>query len=120
LPNGGVQAPKQNVEERRKKAWLRKIGFVTRLFIYACAFAALYYFMPRSLSEGWITTRPFAELNLGDILGALVWILIGVKLVHALFNPNPRPDFREWLGWVGLCIIGLFVITGIGLYFLLH
>jgi hypothetical protein len=109
----------QDAEERRKKAWLRKIGFVTRLLIYACAFGVLFYFTPQGLQDGWLFTRPFSALTLSDVLGALVWVLIGIKLGHALFNPNPRPDFREQLGWLGVGIIGLLALAATAIYLLL-
>ena len=106
----------QEVEKRRKNAWLRKVGFVTRLFIYACCFGVLFIFMPEGMKEGWLTTRPFSALTLGDVLGSLVWILIAIKLGHALFNPNPRPDFRETLGWFGVGLIGLAAFAWIVVY----
>ena len=99
----------EEVEERRKKAWLRKVGFVTRIFVYAGIFGLLYYFTPDSLRDGWLFSRPFAALTLSDVLTALVWLLILLRLVHALFNPNPRPDFREHYGWLGVVSIGLSV-----------
>jgi hypothetical protein len=99
----------EKVEERRKKAWLRKVGFVTRIFVYAGIFCLLFYFTPDSLRDGWLFSRPFAALTLSDVLGALVWFVILLRLVHALFNPNPRPDFREHYGWLGVVLIGLTV-----------
>jgi hypothetical protein len=99
----------EKVDERRNKAWLRKVGFVTRLFVYACIFGLLFYFTPESLRDGWLFSRPFAALSLSDVLGALVWFLILLRLVHALFNPSPRPDFREHYGWLGVVLIGLVV-----------
>jgi hypothetical protein len=108
----------QDVDDRRKNAWLRPIGFVTRLFIYVCAFAVLLYFIPKGLSEGWIFSKPFSELTLGDVIGSLVWILVAFKLAHALFNPNPRPDFREQLGWLGVGLIGILACAVAAFYFL--
>jgi hypothetical protein len=106
----------EEVDERRKNAWLRPIGFVTRILIYACCFGVLLFFMPEGLSEGWVFSRPFSGLTLSDVLGSLVWILIAIKLGHALFNPNPRPDFREQLGWVGVGLIILTVFPAIVVY----
>jgi len=106
----------QDVEKRRRNAWLRKLGFVTRLFVYACLFGALYIFIPKGMSEGWLTTRPFAELTLGDIGGPILWVGAGILLIRALFNPNPRPDFREAWGYFGLLLIAVFG----GLYFYFH
>jgi hypothetical protein len=107
----------KDVEKRRKNAWLRKVGFITRIFLYACCFGVLFIFMPEGVREGWITTKPFSALNLGDVLGALVWLLIGMKLFHALFKPNPRPDFREALGWFGVALIGVVALAGVVLHF---
>jgi cytochrome c biogenesis protein CcdA len=100
----------RDVEKRRKNAWLRPIGFVARLFVYALLFGLLFIFMPESIREGWITTKPFAALTLGDVLSALVWTLIGFKILHSLFHPNPRPDFRESWGrvWHGAYWCGSF------------
>jgi hypothetical protein len=106
----------QEVEKRRKNAWLRKVGVVARIFAYAYFFLVLFCFMPQGLSEGWLTTRPFSQLTLGDIFAALVWTLIGAKLIHALFNPNPRPDFREYWGWGGVTLIVLAAIGGGAVY----
>jgi hypothetical protein len=110
-----------DAEKRRKNAWLRKVGFVTRIFVYLCIFGLLLFFTPESLRDGWIFSRPFAALTLGDVLGALVWTLIAVRLGYALFHPNPRPDFRENYGWLGVVMIGLTVtallaFAGIGAY----
>jgi hypothetical protein len=59
----------------------------------------------------------FSALNIGDVIGSLARSLIGLKLCHALFNPNPRPDFREQLGWFGIALIGVIALAGIVLHF---
>ena len=59
----------QDVEKRRKNAWLRKVGFITRIFLYACTFGALFIFMPQGLHEGWIFTKHFPHLISGMSLG---------------------------------------------------
>ena len=88
-----------DAEKRRKNAWLRKVGFVARLMAYAGILGTMFVLMPESIRNGWITTRPFSQLTLGDVFTALAWILISLKLIHSLFHPNPRPDFRE--AWAG-------------------
>jgi hypothetical protein len=103
----------QDVETRRKKAWLRKIGFITRIFVYACLFGLLFVFRPEGVSEGWITKRPFAELTIRDVAAAALWGLAAVYLVRALFNPNPRPDFREHWGYFGLVLSAAALIIAV-------
>jgi len=105
-----------DAEKRRKNAWLRKVGFVTRIMAYASIFGVMFVFMPDSIRTGWITTKPFSQLTLGDVLTALAWVLVGLKLAHSLFHPNPRPDFQETWGWLGVAIFGLLALTGLALY----
>jgi hypothetical protein len=94
----------RDVEKRRKNAWLRKVGFITRIFVYGGLFGLLFVFTPEGVSEGWIPKRPFAELTIGDAAAAVLWFGIGCMLFRALFNPNPRPDFREHWGYFGLVL----------------
>lgn len=79
----------------------------------------MFALMPESIRNGWITTKPLSQFTLGDVLIALAWVFIGLKLIHSLFRPNPRPDFREAWGWFGGAIFGLLTLTGSALY-LLH
>jgi hypothetical protein len=83
----------RDVEKRRRNAWLRQIGFVSRIAVYACLFGALFIFRPEGASD--VTTKPIAQLAIGDIMAAVVWVIIGLLLIRALFKPNPRPDFRR-------------------------
>jgi hypothetical protein len=107
----------RDVEKRRRNAWLRKIGFVSRIFVYACLFGALFIFRPEALSEGWITTRPLAQLTIGDITGFVLWVVIGLVLMYALFNPKRRPDFQEAWGYFGLVLVlGAVVLGAVFLY----
>jgi len=108
----------RDVEKRRRNAWLRKIGFVSRIFVYACLFGALFIFRPEALSEGSITTRPLAQLTIGDITGSVLWVVIGLVLMYALFNPKRRPDFQEAWGYFGLVLVlGAVVLGAVFLYF---
>jgi hypothetical protein len=111
----------RDVEKRRKNAWLRKVGFITRIFVYPCVYACLlgllFVFVPEGVSEGWITKRPFAELTIGDVAAAALWWLAAAYLVRtgfimfrALFSPNPRPDFREHWGYFGLALFAVTLI----------
>jgi hypothetical protein len=86
--------------------------------VYASIVAAMLAFMPESIRNGWLTTKPFSQLTLGDVLAALAWVLIGLRLIQALFHPNPRPDFREAWGWLGVAILGLLALAGLAGYML--
>ena len=103
----------RDVEKRRRNAWLRKIGFVGRIFVYACLFGALFIFRPEASSEGWITTRPLAQLTIGDITGSVLWVVIGLVLMYALFNPKRRPDVQEAWGYFGLVLVLGAVVLGV-------
>jgi hypothetical protein len=93
----------QDVEKRRRNAWLRKIGGLGRIVVYACLFAALFFFKPEGASE--LTTKPLSQVSLGNIIGAVVWIIVALLLLNALFKPNPRPDFQEAWGFVSVVLI---------------
>jgi hypothetical protein len=81
-------------------------------------FGALFIFRPEALSEGWITTRPLAQLTIGDITGSVLWVVIGLVLMYALFNPKRRPDFQEAWGYFGLVLVlGAVVLGAVFLYF---
>jgi hypothetical protein len=41
-----------DTEKRRKNAWLRKVGFVTRTMAYASIFGVMFAFMPESIRSG--------------------------------------------------------------------
>jgi hypothetical protein len=105
----------QDVEKRRRNAWLRKIAFVGRIFVYACLFGALFIFRPEGLSD--VTTTPLAQLRIGDILAAVLWVVIALVLLIAFFRPNPRPDFQEAWGLFGLVLsIGALLLGALFLY----
>jgi hypothetical protein len=100
----------EDVEKRRKNAWLRKISFIGRIVVYACLFLALFFFRPDGLSE--ITTKPLAQLAIGNIVGAVVWVIIALLLLNALFKPNPRPDFQEAWGVVSVVVLSAALVLG--------
>ena len=104
----------RDVEKRRRRAWLRKVGVVSRIVVYACLLGALFFFKPEGVSN--IGTKPLAQLALGDIVAALFWIIIGLFLLRALFKPNPRPDLQEAWGMFGLVAGGVLFLGGLFLY----
>jgi hypothetical protein len=105
----------RDVEKRRRNAWLRQIGFVGRIAVYACLFGALFIFRPQGASD--VTTKPVAQLAIGDIMAAVVWVIIGLLLLRALFKPNPRPDYQEAWGRLSVVlIIGALVLGALFLY----
>jgi len=104
----------RDVEKRRRNAWLRKIGFVGRIFVYACLFVALFIFRPEGLSE--VTTKPLAQLAIGNIIAGVVWVIFGLLLLNALLKPNPRPDFQEAWGVVSVIVLGALVLGAVFLY----
>jgi hypothetical protein len=105
-----VEILNQDVEKRRRNAWLRKISFIGRIVVYACLFLALFFFRPEGLSE--ITSKPLARLAIGNIVGAVVWVIIALLLLNALFKPNPRPDFQEAWGVVSVVVLGAALVLG--------
>src|SRR5262249_48647340 len=110
-----VELLNEDVEKRRRNAWLRKISFVGRIFVYACLFGALFIFKPEGLSD--VTTKPLAQLSVGDIFAAALWVVIALILLNAFFKPNPRPDFQEAWGLVGLVVsIGALLLGALFLY----
>jgi hypothetical protein len=82
-----AQLLNRDVEKRRRNAWLRQIGFVGRIAMCACLLGALFIFRPEGASD--VTTKPIAQLAIGDIMAAVVWVIIGLLLLRALFKPNP-------------------------------
>jgi hypothetical protein len=100
----------RDVEKRRRNAWLRKISFIGRIAVYACLFLVLFYFRPEGASE--VTTKPLSQVSLGDIIGAVVWIIVALLLLTALFKPNPRPDYQEAWGVVSVVVLGGAVVLG--------
>jgi hypothetical protein len=110
-----AQLLNRDVEKRRRNAWLRQIGFVGRIAMYACLLGALFIFRPEGASD--VTTKPIAQLAIGDIMAAVVWVIIGLLLLRALFKPNPRPDYQEAWGLLSVVlIIGALVLGALFLY----
>src|SRR5262249_6977964 len=110
-----VELLHQDVDKRRRNAWLRKISFVGRIFVYAGLFGALFIFRPEGLSN--VTSKPLAQLYIGDILAAVLWVVMALVLLNAFFRPNPRPDFQEAWGLFGLVLsIGALLLGALFLY----
>jgi hypothetical protein len=110
-----VELLNRDVEKRRRNAWLRKIAFIGRIFVYACLFGALFIFKPEGLSD--VTTKPLAQLSIGSIMAAVLWVVIGLVLLNAFFKPNPRPDFQEAWGFLGFVLsIGALLLGALFLY----
>ena len=108
-----VELLNQDVEKRRRNAWLRKISVIGRIFVYACLFGALFIFRP----EADVSSKPLAQLSIGDVLAAVLWVVIALVLLNAFFRPNPRPDFQEAWGLFGLVLsIGALVLGALFLY----
>ena len=55
----------QDAEKRRRNAWLRKVGFVNRIFVYACLFGGWFFFEPEGESN---ITAKTAPLNLSSAI----------------------------------------------------
>jgi hypothetical protein len=105
----------RDVEKRRRNAWLRQIGFVGRIAVYACLFGALFIFRPQGASD--VTIKPIAQIAIGDIVAAAVWVIIGLLLLRAPFKPNPRPDYQEAWGLLSVVlIVGALVLGALFLY----
>jgi hypothetical protein len=109
-----VEMLNQDVEKRKRNAWLRKISFIGRILVYACLFLAWFYFKPEGASE--IASRPFSQLTIGDIVGTVIWLIIGLLLLNALFKPNPRPDYQETWGIVSIVVLAALVLGVVFLY----
>lgn len=98
------------VEDAKRRRWLRPLGFCGRLLTYAALFLLLYIWAPNDISK-----KPLATLTLSDIAGTIFFILIGLALVRALFQPSDDDQIKDAWGWVGVVLLG---IVGIGALYL--
>ena len=94
----------------KENKWLRPIGFVARLLVYAVIFIALWVFKPDD-----ITTVPLAGLTIADIVKTLLWVGVTIWLIKALFNPSEEETARDGWGGLGLLIIATTVLGGMAL-----
>jgi hypothetical protein len=95
-------------EDARDRKWLRPIGFVTRLLIYAALFLALYSCAPKDISH-----TPIGSLTPSDIGGTVAFVAIAILLGRALFNPSQDDEVKDAWGWLGVVVIGLAVFGGV-------
>jgi hypothetical protein len=87
-------------KDERERIWLRPIGFVVRLIVYAALFFLVYLYAP-----GDILNTPLARLTLRDIFGAIATAALVMALATALFNPSEDDEVKEAWGWIGVLII---------------
>ncbi len=88
------------------RVWLRRVGFVTRVLVYALLLGINYALWPTG-----ITDRPLAELTLGAIFQCVGVIVIFLLLGWWLFHPAEEDFARNGWGWLGILLI-----TGAGAF----
>lgn len=98
--------------EYKERPWLRRLGFIARLVVYAALFLVLYAYWP----DFNIGNRPLSTLTINDILVPVAWMLIGMFLIRALFNPDEEEFARDAWGWIGVILIAGFVLFAGFLY----
>jgi hypothetical protein len=96
--------------KEKENKWLRPIGFVARLLVYALLFTTAWIFKPDD-----IISVPLATLTIVDILKTLVWVGVIIWLIRALVNPSEEEIARDGWGALGLVIIAACVLGGIAL-----
>jgi hypothetical protein len=96
--------------KEKENRWLRPIGFVARLIVYAVIFLALWIFKPDD-----ITSVPLASLTIADIAKTLLWAGAILLLIRALFNPSEEDAARDGWGGLGLVMIAACALGGIAL-----
>jgi hypothetical protein len=96
--------------KEKENKWLRPIGFVARLLVYALIFTALWVFKPDDISS-----VPLSKLTIADIVKTLFWAGAILWLIRALFNPSDEEAARDGWGGLGLLIIAACVLGGIAL-----
>ena len=99
-------------EEAKLRPWLRPIGIFGRLLTYAALFWLLYTWAPKDISH-----TPLATLTLYDIGGTIIFAVIGIMLVRALFDPSDDDQIKNAWGWFGVVVLG---VVAIGALFLLY
>ena len=94
-------------EKEHQKKWLRPIGFVARLMVYAALFITLYIFRPDDISD-----VPLAKLTISIIFKTVIWAAVGIWLIKALFNPTEEQEAKDRWGNLGLLMIGAAFVVG--------
>jgi hypothetical protein len=96
-----IEAAAQNrAKDERERIWLRPIGFVVRLIVYAALFFLVYLYAPND-----ILNTPLARLTLRDIFGAIGTASLVILLVMAFVNPSEDDEVKDAWGWIGVLII---------------
>jgi hypothetical protein len=88
--------------DEKTRRWLRPFGVFGRLVTYGALFLALYIFSPKDISNA-----PLGSLTLSDIVGTVGFILIGLFLIKALFEPSENDEVKDAWGWLGVLTLGL-------------
>ena len=90
----------------------RVFGIAFRLVSYAALFVVLYYWMPESILD-----RPLVSIKVDETLAWLVYILLALLLLRALFNPHK--DAREAWETYGFTVLPIVLVIA-GTWLLLH
>jgi hypothetical protein len=96
--------------KEKENRWLRPIGFVARLIVYAVIFPVLWIFKPDDISS-----VPLVTLTIADVAKTLLWAGAILLLIRALFNPSEEDAARDGWGGLGLVMIAACVLGGIAL-----
>jgi len=97
-----------DAKKEKRRAYLWIVGFFARLTTYATLFFVLYAYSPNDISH-----TPLAALTLSDILGTIFFVLIGLFLLRALFNPSDDDDIKDAWGKLGF----LYLAAGVIMYY---
>jgi hypothetical protein len=93
-------AAQTRANDAQARIWLRRLGFVARLIVYAALFGLVYHNAPNDVSN-----TPLARLILHDIFGWVFAVVAFSFLIWALFNPSEDDVIKNAWGWIGVVII---------------
>jgi hypothetical protein len=86
------------------RAWwsenLPRLGLLVRIMVYAALFFLLYAYWPKNIWD-----RPIGTLAAHEIITPIVFIILALFLIRALFNPADDDLIRRAWGWLGVVLI---------------